>query len=206
MYAPSSFAQRDRGAIVALMRDHGFAQLVTVADGAPWVSHLPLLHLEDGSAHGVLVGHMARANPQWRHFEAGDALAVFTGPHAYVSPRYYASPEQVPTWNYAVVHAHGRARAIDDPARARAVLELLVAQYEGDAATPWRVDDLPADKLGRLLQAITAFELPIAGLDGKWKVGQNRAVEDREAAAAALVASGEPVAAAVAALMRATIE
>ncbi len=201
MYVPRSFVQADRPAIAALLRDHDFATLVTVDAGAPFVTHLPLLHVDDSSPHGKLVGHMARANPQWRHFTGGEACAVFTGPHAYVSPRWYASAEQVPTWNYAAVHASGTARILEAPAQARAAIEALVARHER-GATAWRIDELPAAKIDQLLAAIVAFELPIARLEAKWKVGQNRAAVDRLAAADVLAGSEHADARAIAALMR----
>jgi transcriptional regulator len=198
MYIPSSFAERDPAALRTLIADRGFATLVTSdAAGVPLGSHLPLLHVDDGSPHGRLIGHMARANPQWRQFER-EALAVFTGPHAYVSPTWYAGPDHVPTWNYAAVHAYGVAQPVGD-ARALEILEQLVAHYE---PTPWKVADLPAAKISQLVAAIVAFELPIARLEGKWKVGQNREPIDRQAAAEALAGQGGE-AAEVAALMRA---
>jgi transcriptional regulator len=191
MYVPASFAEHDPAKLRALIDAHGFATLVTIADGAPFASHLPLAL--DGDR---IIGHMARANPQWRHFEHAAALAVFAGPHAYVSPTWYAGADHVPTWNYAVVHVRGRARTVSDE-RAIAILERLVERYE---PTPWRVRDLPSDKLRNLVKAIVAFELPIESITGKWKVGQNRTREDALAAAAALDARGETD---IAALMRA---
>jgi transcriptional regulator len=200
MYIPSSFAQRDAASLRSLIADRGFATLVTTGAETPTASHLPLVLADDGSPHGVLLGHMARANPQWRQFDR-EALAVFAGPHAYVSPTWYAGPDHVPTWNYAAVHAYGIARPVGD-ARALEILELLVARYE---PTPWKVADLPAEKVTQLVAAIVAFEIPIARLEGKWKVGQNREPVDRAAAADALAAQGGE-AAEVAALMRATLD
>jgi transcriptional regulator len=201
MYIPDLFARHDVDDLRALMRDHGFATLVTVADGEPFASHLPLLWVDDGSTHGVIVGHVARANPQWRHFASrAPAVAMFAGPHAYVSPTWYATADQVPTWNYAAVHAYGVPRALD-PAGARAVLDRLVARHE-DA---WQLDRLPAAKQDALIAAIVAFEMPIARLEGKWKVGQNRKPEDRRRAAEHLATTGAPDATAIAKLMLDTL-
>jgi len=196
MYVPALYGRDDPAELTALIQAHGFATLVTADLEA---SHLPLLHVDDGSPHGKLLGHMARANPQWRGF-AGDALAVFSGPHAYVSPSMYVSPRMVPTWNYAVVHAYGTPRVLDD-AGARAVLDQLVAHYEASRPAPWAVTALDEAYAGSLVKAIVAFELPITRLQGKWKVGQNREPVDRLAAADAL-ATGTEDDRAVATLMR----
>lgn len=190
MYVPRSFAQ-DRDAALALVRARPFATVVTVDGGVPFASHLPLLL--DGE---VLVGHMARANPQWRHFDGrGDALAIFHGPHAYISPTWYAAPGHVPTWNYAVVHVYGAPRVVEDGA---AALARIVEAFE---PTPWRIGDVASDRLGALLQAIVAFEIPITRIEAKWKVGQNRTPAEAASAAEALRAQGGEDATAVAAMM-----
>lgn len=199
MYVPNLFRRDDPAELIALIRAHGFATLVTSPGGVPEASHLPLLHVDDGSPRGKLIGHMARANPQWKLFD-GEALAIFHGPHAYISPSMYVSPRMVPTWNYATVHAYGTPRVLDD-AGARDVLEQLVAHYEAGRPTPWRVADLDAEYTTSLVKAIVAFELPIARIQGKWKVGQNREPVDRLAAADAL-AGGRDDDRAVAELMR----
>jgi len=205
MYVPTVFAppgpRDDPSAALALIRAHGFATLVTCPGGVPEASHLPLLHVDDGSPRGKLIGHMARANPQWKRFGADEVMAVFGGPHAYVSPSMYVSPRMVPTWNYAAVHAYGVPRVLDD-AGARDVLDRLVAHFEADRPSPWRVADLDAAYTVQLLAAIVAFELPITRLVGKWKVGKNREPVDRLAAADALAASEREDDRAVAALMR----
>ncbi len=206
MYIPSMFARTDADDLRALIRDHGFATLVTVDGDGPVASHLPLFLVDDGSPHGLLCGHMARANRQWRHFAGGgEALAVFTGPHTYISPTWYGSDGHVPTWNYAVVHAHGAPRLVGDD-RAREILERLVDQYEAGQPVPWRLADLDAEYAAGLLAAIVAFEIPIARLEGKWKVGQNRNHGDRTRAADALIAQGGEDATAVAALMHAVLD
>jgi transcriptional regulator len=200
VYIPGLFARDERSDLLGLIRDHGFAALVTVDGGVPFATHLPLLHVDDGSPHGMLIGHVARANSQWQHLARGEALAVFSGPHAYVSPSWYLSADQVPTWNYTVVHAYGTARLVDE-ARTLEILAAMVERYEAGSPAPWRIDQLSDGYAAKLARALVAFELPIARLEGKWKLGQNRLPADREAAAAAL-AERSPDEQAIAALMR----
>ncbi len=195
MYVPPHFAEAKPERLQALMQAASFAQLTTVADGEPFVSHLPLLWEKERGPQGRLIGHMARANPQWRHFASGQkALAVFAGPHAYISPSWYESKAQVPTWNYAAVHAYGTPRIIDDQA---AVL--------GGFAQPWRMDGLPAGHAERMSKAIVAFDMPIERLEGKWKLGQNKTAADRLGTAVALERLGGEDNLAIAALTRATL-
>jgi transcriptional regulator len=178
LYTPSSFASRDRTAALQLIADHPFATLITGVDGEESrVTHLPLLR-EDGA----LCGHMARANPHWRDFDRGRTVAVFHGPHAYVSPRWYETPAQhVPTWNYAVVHVAGTPVLLDVDDARRAVVE-LTARFDPDFTADMR-------KLETLLPAIVAFRMPVARLDAKFKMNQNRSAGDRAGVVAALAAS-----------------
>ncbi len=202
MYLPRHFAEADPAALHGLMGRYGFALLVTVVDGEPFASHLPLLHQAEGGEFGVLLGHMSRPNPQWRGFADGaPALAVFQGPHAYVSPSWYASGEAVPTWNYTTVHAYGRPRVVDDHGAALAILERLVAIHEEGRPEPWGLDRVTAEFRDTQIRGIVAFEMPIDRLEGKFKLGQNRPAADREGAAAGLRATGEPLGHEVARLM-----
>jgi len=196
VYLPSHFRETGRARLETLVRDYPFATLVTVRDGAPCANHLPLLHEPAAGGAGRRLGHMARATPQWRDLAAGQpALAVFHGPHAYVSPGWYATPG-VPTWNYAVVHARGRARVLEQPGEARVVLERLTAAHEAAQARPWRVDpDDPA--LGPRLAAIVAFEIVLDSLEGKFKLSQNRPAADRERVRAQFARAGETALAAL---------
>lgn len=200
MYIPSAFRVEDRARLFDFIDRHGFATLVTVADGVPFASHVPLLLDRAGP---VLLGHMAKANPQWHHFASGaEALAIFHGPHAYVSPSWYVNAPAVPTWNYAVVHAYGVPRVIEDEARLAEVIGRLVAQYELPREQPWPYDQLPADYRARQLKGVVGFEVPIARLEGKFKFGQNRAEEDRASMVEAL-AGGDADERALAAMIRA---
>jgi transcriptional regulator len=214
VYVPEAFAESDREALHALMRAHAFALLVTGGDGGPVATHLPL-HLDASRGpHGTLVGHLARANPQWGAFDGRTpALVVFFGPHAYVSPRWYAAARNVPTWNYVTVHATGAPRVIEDEARVRESLRNLMqeneAHLDGEAAAlgagPRGFDAIPADYVGALLRGIVAFELPIETLAGKRKLSQNKGAADRAGVVAGLRATGGGEALAIAALVEATL-
>jgi transcriptional regulator len=175
MYVPDHFRE-DRPEVLAdAVRRIGFATLVTTGMEA---NHLPML-FEDG----VLRGHVARANPVWK---AGDgaALAIFLGPHAYVSPNWYPSKAEtgkaVPTWNYITVHAKGQIRWIQDAEWLRAHVTALSDTHEEKRAEPWKIGDAPASYIDSLLRAIVGFELTIEKLDGKYKLSQNRDAADRD--------------------------
>jgi transcriptional regulator len=201
MYIPKYFEETDIGILHELMMLHPLATVVTSADGELVVNHLPLLIYggENGENEkfGVLRGHVARANPLWRQFTgAADAVAVFQGPQAYISPSWYPSKhldgKQVPTWNYAVVHAHGSPRIIEDANWLYAHLNDMTDKHESEHALPWKVSDAPKDFTDKLLNAIVGIEMPIARIEGKWKVSQNRARGDRLGVAAGLASrSGE---------------
>ncbi len=203
MYIPKDFHETDAARLGRLMSRHGFALLTTVQDdGVPFTSHLPFVFEPSGSGHGVLHGHMARANPQWRHFEnGGEVLVVFWGPHAYVSPSWYATHPAVPTWNYATVHAYGRPRIIEDPVAKRATMAALVKANEAGFEAPWRLE-LPEQYEARMLRGIVTFEIPISRLEGKFKLSQNRDITDRENVAARLEDAGFDDARGIAELMR----
>jgi transcriptional regulator len=185
------------------MRRHSFATLVTVEDGVPFATHLPFL-VEPGpeGTQGRLLAHMARANPQWRAFsEDQDVLVIFQGPHAYVSPSWYVTQPNVPTWNYTVVHAYGRPRLIEEPEEVLRILRASVDTYESGFEKPWSVDDV-GDFARKLLPGIAAFELRLTRVEGKFKLNQNRAPEDRRAVMERLERSEDPEQRAVGALMR----
>lgn len=186
LYRPAAFASDDQAAIARLFDEHPFATLITTGAGEPLVSHLPLLHQRERGPHGMLIGHMARANPHWNHFGGGASLAIFHGPHAYVSPSWYAQPAiQVPTWNYAVLHVHGRAAIVADRAATLATLQQMIARFEGGRAAPWRLQ-LEGARLDAMVGAIVAFEIEIERIDAKFKMSQNRDEADRRRVASAL--------------------
>jgi transcriptional regulator len=215
MYVPDHFAEGDVGTLHALMRAHSFAQLVTARAGeAPFATHLPLVLDAERGELGTLIGHVARANAHWRAFDGKTpALALFSGPHAYVSARWYPSARQVPTWNYVAVHATGAPHLVDDPARAFELLRTLMAEHEGtlpEAARalgkgPRELADIPFAHLDKLLRGIVAFELPIERIEGKRKLSQNKKPAERRALIAGLRAVGDRDALALAELMQATL-
>ncbi|MGH8402186.1 MAG: FMN-binding negative transcriptional regulator, partial [Gammaproteobacteria bacterium] len=138
MYTPASFKENDIPRLHELMRRYPFALLLTAHDGEVAATHLPFMVDADRGKHGTLLAHMARANPHWKLFDGQrQALVVFTGAHAYISPSWYESPITVPTWNYAVVHAHGRPEIVKDKVQVRAMLERLVTIHEAYIHPPW---------------------------------------------------------------------
>lgn len=191
MYVPPRFAQTDRERCLELMERQPFGLLATVdGDGLPFATHLPFL-LEKRGEDTLLVGHVARANPHWHAFDdSRQALAVFQGPHGYISPAWYATPAKVPTWNYIAVHAYGAPRVIDDAGAARAVISVLTARFEATRPDPWTMAALPERETEKLLKALVVFEMPVDRLEGKWKLGQHMAEEDRLGAIAGLTREG----------------
>jgi transcriptional regulator len=166
MYIPGDFRLTEYSELVAFMKRYSFGTLVTVHDGEPFASHLPFLVDHDRGASGVLRVHLARANPQWRDLAAGaPALVIFQGPHRYITPSWYIDEQNVPTWNYAVVHAYGAARQIEDMEETLALLRDLAQVNEAEFAEQWRFD--PADEWIRsLVPGIVAFEIEITRLEG----------------------------------------
>lgn len=205
MFIAPHFAETDHGLLHGLIRAHSFGLLLTVADGRPFGSHLPFILDAERGPHGTLIAHMARANPQWRAFDgATEVLAVFQGPHAYVSPSWYdPTVNTVPTWNYAVVHAYGVPEIIADPEVIRAMLDHLVAEHEAGADSPWTMASQPDSYLESMQKGIVAFDIPIARLEGKFKLNQNHGEANRKGAIAGLKRSGDSMSLEVAALMEA---
>jgi len=199
VYIPKHFEETDVPRLHALIRAYNFATLICARQGDIEVSHLPLLL---DARRNVLIGHVARANPQWRTFSAEqEVLAIFHGPHHYISPRWYASHPSVPTWNYAVIHAHGRPRVIENAGSLELLVRDLAVHHEAGAAHPW-VMDLPGDYQEKMLAAIVGFEIEITRLEGKFKLSQNRPAGDRPLVIAALEQLGNDNALGVAAMMR----
>lgn len=204
MYIPPHFVVTDQAAIHDLIERHSFGLLVSQVGSEPFASHLPFLLDRDAGPHGTLVGHMARANPQWRELVGQTALAVFSGPHAYVSPTWYEAANVVPTWNYVAVHATGRAEVIEDRDALLAIVRRTVVVYEAGMPQPWTID-ASGPYLDRVLGQIVGFRIPIDRLDGKMKLNQNHPAERRAKVARALTDRGGEDGLAVAALMRAML-
>src|SRR3954470_14319591 len=196
MYIPSSFKVTDAGQLHAFMRTHSFATLVTNGGAGLVATHLPILLDTDGLR---LLGHMAKANSQWRDVQ-GESLVIFPGPHAYVSASWYETPGTVPTWNYATVHAYGLFRLIQDREKLIDILKRTVSVYEGNKIQPWRYDDSDPDVFTKL-QEIVGFQIEIGRLEGKWKLNQNRPDELRRKVINALQAKPDANSQAIATMM-----
>lgn len=202
MYIPRLFKETDQAELHGLIQAYSFGTLITQHDGEPFATHLPFLLQPDVGPHGTLVGHMARANPQWRDFAADQsAMAMFQGPHAYISPSWYVTEPNVPTWNYAAVHAYGTPRAIDDHDEIAEILRASVQMYEAPFAQPWAFD-LPEDYVDKMIRAIVGFVIPITRLEGKFKLNQNRALEDQQQVVEVLQQQDDVMSTDVASLMQ----
>jgi len=193
MYLPAAFEETRVDVLHALIRAHPLGLLVRSDPDGPLADTVPLmLDPEDGPL-GTLVGHVARANPLWRH-QGSDVLVVFQGPQAYVSPNWYASKAEhgkvVPTWNYVMVQARGRLQPIEDARGVHAIVDRLTDRHEAAQPRPWAVADAPADFTEGMLRAIVGIRIPLTALTGKWKTSQNRPAADRDGVARGLRAQG----------------
>ena len=201
MYIPPAFREDDLPTLQQLMRDYSFAILVTQQGGVPVATHLPLLLDAGRGPYGTLLGHVARANAQWRGFNGEqEALVIFQGPHAYITPSWYEPGLNVPTWNYAAVHAYGAPRVVEDEAALFAMLRRLTATHEASFAEPWQVD-MSEREFRQKLKGIVGFEMEIRRLEGKLKLSQNRPQADQERVAAELAESQDSLVASVGNLM-----
>jgi len=188
MYNPPHFREERPEVLHQAIREIGFATLVTEGQNGLEANHLPFLL---DAERGVLRGHVARANPVWKDARQDrEALVIFLGPHAYVTPSWYATKaatgKVVPTWNYLTVHVHGRLEFFDDAARLRALVSDLTDRHEAGRASPWAITDAPSDYIDAMLRAIVGVELAISRIEGKWKLSQNRDEADREGVRAGL--------------------
>ncbi|MBK5398501.1 FMN-binding negative transcriptional regulator [Pseudomonas sp. TH39(2020)] len=207
MYTPSSFAIDDLHEVHQQILGTRLAMVVTHGEQGLQASHLPLLFNPDHGPNGTLYGHFARANPQWKELQNGaEALVIFAGADAYVSPGFYPSKAEhgkvVPTWNYVAVHAYGTAEVFTDADRLRTLVSALTDRHEAGRASPWKVADAPADYIDGMLKAIVGFALPIQRLEGKRKLSQNRNAADITGVREGLAASPDVHDQALAHLMR----
>jgi transcriptional regulator len=198
MYIPTQFRETDVPTVHRAIRAAGLATLVTTGPDGILATPLPLLLDPEAGPFGTLLGHVARANPQWhRSATDADALAMFTGPDAYVTPSWYATKRAtgkvVPTWNYVAVHAYGRVEFIEDAEWLLGLVTRLTGKHEGAREKPWAVSDAPVDFIRSQLKGIVGVRLPIARLEGKWKMSQNRNAEDRAGVVEGFGAEGNPV-------------
>ncbi|MBS0327741.1 MAG: FMN-binding negative transcriptional regulator [Proteobacteria bacterium] len=202
LYVPEAFATGDRAVLERLVREYPFATVVTPAAQEPAISHLPLLLADGDGNEATLIGHMARANAHWQVAAGVESIAIFHGPHAYVSPSWYENPAQaVPTWSYATAHVHGVLEPVADAGEAAAILDLLVARFEEARPEPWRFA-MPEPGRSALVGAIVAFRMRVRRVEVKLKLSQNRPVADRMRVADALGREGHCGSDAVAAWMR----
>lgn len=205
MYIPPSFHVTDPSTLFDFVERHSFATLFSQRENSPTASHLPFLLDRTNGPHGRLMGHMARANLHWQSATDQKVLVVFQGPHAYISPTWYAAQNVVPTWNYVAVHATGTLRLIEDRDRLYSVLEQTVVRYEQSRPQPWSMTDPEPEFLERLITAIVGFEIEVDAWEGKWKLSQNHPLERRENVVRTLQASSRTEDLAVATLMASTM-
>jgi transcriptional regulator len=202
VYLPPVFTESRPEVLAAHIERYDFGLIVTQGAAGMIASHVPFLLAREGESL-LLQGHLARPNPQVADLaRGGEALAIFAGPHAYVSPRWYMTAPAVPTWNYADVHAYGAVRLVEEREWLLGFLRRLAERHEREAAAPWRVDDLPPAYRDGMLNGIVGFEIRVERLEGKFKLSQNRPAADRPRVAAALEEQGDPGALGVARLMR----
>ncbi len=177
MYSPAYNHNEDHAEVLAFMRANNFAVVVSATGGEPRASHLPVL-VEERDGRLVILAHMAKNNPQWEAFFDDDVLVVFHGAHAYVSPRWYAEKERVPTWNYAAVHVYGKVRAFHDAAAKHAAVARLVAHH--DPLWQPEFENLSPAYMEGMLAGIVAFEIPVERIETRWKLSQNRGRREME--------------------------
>jgi transcriptional regulator len=193
MYVPQHFSVDDVAHLHDVIRHNAFGIVTSVVDGQLMATHLPFMIDTARGAKGTLLAHMARQNPHWRGFDGkSEVLVVFSGPHGYVSPRWYeTNGPKVPIWNYVAVHAYGVPVMHDDPAESRAHLGQLASIYEAGRLQPWHIDEEPKDFIDKMVPGVVAFEIAITRLEGKAKLSQNRPAEERTRVIAALRVDGQ---------------
>jgi transcriptional regulator len=184
VYLPAYFKESRTDVLHALMRARPLATLVTLCDSGLVANHIPVETLPEPPPHGLIRGHIARANPLWREYRAdSEALAIFQGPQVYISPSFYPSMQEtgevVPTWDYAVVHARGTLRFVQDTHWLRAFVARLTDAHEASRQVPWKIDDAPLPYIEKMLTMIVGFEFSIVSLTGKWKLNQNHPAPNR---------------------------
>lgn len=210
MYISKHFEETRLEVLHALMRTYSFGALVTAGQGELNVNHLPFVVAPAPSPYGTLRCHVARTNPVWREFPTSiESMVMFQGPHGYISPSWYPSKKQhgkvVPTWNYAVVHAYGQPKIVEEIDWLTDLLNDLTDQHESSMASPWKISGAPKDYIDKMLGAIVGIEIPITRIYGKWKQSQNRPLADRHGVIAGLEARDEQQSSAVAELVRKTL-
>jgi transcriptional regulator len=210
MYMPAHFEEQRTDDLHRLIDDYPLGALVTVGPHGLDANHVPFEFDPASGAHGTLRAHVARANPVWREVaERPEALVIFQGPSAYISPNWYPSKHeahrQVPTYNYMVVHAHGRIVVRDDERFLRGLVARLTRKMEAGEPAPWKMGDAPEDFISQMLGAIVGIEIEVTRLVGKWKLGQNKELGDRQGALDALRERGSDAQLGVSAAMEGSL-
>jgi len=191
VYIPSHFAEPRPDVLADFIRDHDFGILISAGAAGVIASHIPFLYDAERGPNGTLCGHLARGNPQLKELGAGrEALAIFEGPHGYITPRWYATHPAVPTWNYSIVHAYGTVEPIEEVGELERLVARLAEHHEAGAASPWRLADQPEKYRQGMLRGISGFAIRVTRLEGKFKLSQNRDATDRARVIAALGAEG----------------
>jgi transcriptional regulator len=191
VYIPSHFAETRPEVLADFIRDHNFGILISAGGDGVIASHIPFLYDVERGPHGTLWGHLARGNPQLKELGAGrEALAIFEGPHGYITPRWYATHPAVPTWNYSIVHAYGTLEPIEEVGELERLVARLADHHEAGAASPWRLADQPEKYRQGMLRGISGFAIRVTRLEGKFKLSQNRDATDRARVIAGLRAEG----------------
>jgi transcriptional regulator len=197
MYIPKLHEETDLSVLHALVRAHPLGTWATQGDGELLVNHVPFLLDANRGPYGTLMCHVARANPVWQQYSRRvPSVVAFQGPDIYISPSWYASKQLhgkvVPTWNYAVVHAHGIPIVLEDPDQLIAHVTQLTAAHEAGRPAPWKVSDAPREFIEQMARQVVGIEIPLAQIFGKWKVSQNRSPADRQGVESNLRAQGDP--------------
>lgn len=202
MYIPAAFAESNLTKLHEFIDQNSFGILVSQAEGLPFAAHLPFLLDRTAGPYGTLVGHMARANPQWREAAGQIALAIFAGPHVYISPTWYEAEQVVPTWNYIAVHVYGRLQVIEEKESLLEIVQAMVRFYEQAMPRPWSFDP-SSTFVERMLAQIVGFRIEVEKIEGKWKLNQNHPAPRRKKVIRALQERTDENAQAIAAIMQA---
>ena len=201
MFIPRHFAEEDHAVLFDLMQSNNFVTLVTTSENIPMITHLPVIVDADKGSRGTLSGHFARANPHWKEIRSEDrATVIFHGPHCYVSPLWYEDISNVPTWNYAVVHATGPVKLTHDKEELLDIVSRLTRLHEEGHPDPWLPENAHKH-LDKLLAAIVGFSIDIETIDGKFKLSQNRGAKDRYSLRTKLSRSDDAMSQEIATLM-----
>lgn len=208
MYTPKHFREDDLATLQTLMRQYSFATLVSAQeDGLPVATHLPVLLDEEPAPYGTLKAHLALGNAQWRSFqEEREVLVIFQGPHAYISPSWYGVELSVPTWNYAAVHAYGKPRLITEQGELYEHLSTMIATYESQFPNPWPFEKLPMGYVEKTMKGTIGLSIQITRLEGKYKMNQNRSLQDQQQVIEQLQAAGDTTTRDVASIMQMRLE